>query len=103
MCRANEIVSSEENVCIGGFVFKIVALIAVLLLGVSGCMTVSITDSIVMGGINQDKPIRAGVSTTGEAIGEAIKAAGYGGFNMDIGKAIEDLKALRELRNKVAK
>lgn len=51
------------------------AVLAVL----TGCMTVTVTDSLLINSsLTQDKPVRAGMSTTGEAVGEMIKAAGYG-------------------------
>jgi hypothetical protein len=59
---------------------KWIALSVVLLVVcLGGCMSITIQDSLIINsGVAQDKPIRAGVSTTGEAIGEALKAAGYG-------------------------
>src|SRR5574343_918639 len=67
----------------------LIAALCVALAGLTGCMTVTVSNSLLMGStINQDKPIRAGVSTTGEAIGEVIKAAGWGG--PDIG-ALKDI------------
>jgi hypothetical protein len=73
----------------------------VLLTALGGCMTVTIQDSIIIGStVTMDKPIRAGISTTGEAIGEALKAAGYGNpIDIEaIKTAVEEYRKIRATR-----
>jgi hypothetical protein len=71
-------------------------------LSLSGCMTLTITDSVLISsGITQDKPVRAGLSTTGEALGEIVKAAGWGGpVDAEALRGIlEEYRKLRAQRN----
>ena len=65
----------------------------------AGCMTVEVHDSLLVNSsVEQDKPVRAGLSTTGEAIGEALKAAGYGSpISLDdLKAAIQEYRKLKE-------
>jgi hypothetical protein len=79
------------------------AVLAVL----TGCMTVTVQDSILINSsVAQDKPIRAGLSTTGEAIGEVLKAAGYGNpIDLDAIKTILEeyrkIKAMKQQESRV--
>ena len=59
-----------------------------LLVMIQACTTITITNSLLVNTtLTQDRPVRAGISTTGEDIGEALKAAGFGNP-----VSIEDLK-----------
>jgi hypothetical protein len=81
------------------FIFLAALVVAGWLL--MGCMSISITNyatgtnSKIVNSTTQDKPIRAGVSTTGEAIGEALGAAmGTSALSEGLG-AIKEIKAAK--------
>ena len=73
------------------------SLILVLL---SGCMSLTIQDSLLVNStIGQEKPIEAGISTTGKDLGELVKAAGWGGPSLDFEKLQGLIGEWRKLRN----
>jgi hypothetical protein len=97
MCRCYE----EDDRFVCWFRFLLGAMAALLLSGLflCGCMTVNVTDSLLVNSsLSQEKPIRAGVSTTGEALGELIKAAGWGGPALDVETLTGLIEEYRKLR-----
>lgn len=77
---------------------------AVAIISVMGCSTTNLSNCILVNStLSQDKPIRAGISTTGEALGEMIKAAGFGNpISIDeIKQMIDALKSLRQQQSMI--
>jgi hypothetical protein len=72
--------------------------------GMAGCMSMTnnydLSNSIMISSGNQDKPVDAGISTTGKDVGDAIKAAGWGGPGLPSIDEVRSLLDRIQSRNK---
>ena len=74
--------------------------VILILISLSGCMSLTVSNSLLIGsGVTQEKPIEAGISTTGKDIGDAVRAAGWGGPNIGEFKGIVE-EFLKERKNR---